>query len=220
MPGSVGGRGEQSPWSTRHPLNDQAMSTPFQERDPLTELPVTDVIHRWQAGTANTDDAVFALVHAELRKIAQSTVARSGGRGTTTPTDLVHDLWLRLPRDNERHWPSRGHFYAAAATAMRRLLIDERRRRTANKRSAGGHRIELEQLDALYESRRIDVLAVEEALVKLAANAPASAKVAELRVFLWLTHAEIGELLELTRRQVDRLWSVARQVLERALSEE
>ncbi|MCA8976199.1 MAG: sigma-70 family RNA polymerase sigma factor [Planctomycetes bacterium] len=195
------------------------MTQPPDEQGSLIDLPVTDVLRRWQAGTASTDNAVFALVHSELRKIARSAVARSGGHNTSTPTDLVHDLWLRLPRTEGYRWPSRGHFYAAAATAMRRLLIDARRRRSARKRSPDGLRIELEQIDALYESRHIDVMAVEEALSALAANAPASARVAELRIFLWLTHEEVGQLMGLTRRQVDRLWSVARPALERALAD-
>ncbi|MBK8099430.1 MAG: sigma-70 family RNA polymerase sigma factor [Planctomycetes bacterium] len=197
----------------------QADTSPPDRRPTERRRPgnITDAIHRWQHGEADVDDAAYAIVHEELRRVA---IAACRGRNPTgvTPTDLVHDLWLRLQRqDGGPKWPSRRHFYAAAATAMRRLLIDERRRRQTRKRRAVGERIELEHLAAVYDEAQVDVLATNEALARLAQRAPLCAEVAELRIFLWLTHEEIGAALGLTRRQVDRHWALARQSLSRTL---
>jgi RNA polymerase sigma factor (TIGR02999 family) len=182
--------------------------------------PITAVVNDWQGAGGNGDEATFALVYDELRKMAGRTLGGAGRHLTVTPTELVHELCLRLQTREQRRWPSRRHFYAGAAKAMRRMLIDHLRARTAQKRGAGGRRVQLDDIAAVYEVRQIDLLAVDEAMANLAMRAPRSAEVAELRVFMWMSSEEIADVLGLCRRQVDRLWDLARACLCRELRED
>jgi RNA polymerase sigma factor (TIGR02999 family) len=130
---------------------------------------------------------------------------------TLQATALVHEAWMRLVGpEGEGRWDSRGHFFAAAAEAMRRILINAARDRHRLKRGGDRARLDLEQLQLALDSPDDELLALDEALEKLAREEPQCAKLVELRFFAGLRHEEAAQALGLPRRTADRYWAFAR----------
>lgn len=168
---------------------------------------------------APSSPALYAAVERELRAIASRLLRGERTDHTLQPTALLHEAWLRL---SEVHapWRDQTHFVAAAAGAMRRVLVDHARARGRDKRGGGNARITLspELLDATVEPS--DVLAVDDALARLAAVDAELERIVELRVFGGLTHPEIAALLGVSLRRVERGWRLARAFLRRELGGE
>ncbi len=167
-------------------------------------------------------DALVPVVYRELREIARRQLdAPRGAHGTPTlsPTALVHEAYLKLAADPQRTWRDRPHFLALAAVAMRQILIDRARARATVKRGGGLARITLDEGALAGEEQPEALLAVDEALQRLAALAPRLGRVVELRFYGGLTEDEIAEVLGVTTRTVQRDWSKARMLLRRALEE-
>lgn len=163
--------------------------------------------------------ALYAAVERELHAIAGRLLRGERNDHTLQPTALLHEAWLRLAGVHEP-WRDQTHFVAAAAGAMRRVLVDHARARGRDKRGGGGARVTLapELLDATIEPS--DVLAVDDAVLSLAAVDPELARIVELRVFGGLTHPEIAALLDVSLRHVERGWRLARAFLRRELGGE
>ena len=153
------------------------------------------------------------LVYEELRRLAAVHLAREPGRGTLQPTALVHEAYLRL--GGEAHWDNRGHFLAAAAEAIRRILIDNARRKRAEKHGGRLERVPLDNLAAAAPDG--EVLALNEALDKLATNDPLKAQLVELRYFAGLTGDQAAEVLGISASTADRHWTYARAWLQAEL---
>ena len=179
---------------------------------------VTQLLNAIDAGDPTAADQLLPLVYEELRKLAAARMAREQPGQTLQATALVHEAWLRLAGPDEaKAWHGRGHFFAAAAEAMRRILIDRARQKLALKRGARAERIKLEDLDVAVAADDDTLLAVNEAMEKLAKEDPASAEFIKLRFFVGLTNDEAAQALGIAERTARRHWSFARAWLHREL---
>ena len=171
---------------------------------------VTRILERAQQGDATAADVLLTLVYDELRRLAAHKMAHELPGQTLQPTALVHEAWLRLGGDRQAAWQNRAHFFGAAAEAMRRILIDRARKRQV--RQASG----LASPEPLEESRLVlrvptdELLAVDEALDRLAALDPAAAQLVKLRYFVGMEMPEAAESLGLSLRAAERLWTFSR----------
>ena len=185
---------------------------------------VTDALGALRAGAPDAMDRLVPLVYAELTRIAHRQLGLEATGHTLSTTALVHEAYLRLVDQRRAQWADRAHFFAVAAHAMRRVLVDHARRHRAMRRG-GAHRqgVSLDALEgvdvaALAVDDRADVLlALDDALDRLAAHDPRQARVVECRFFGGLTEAETAEALGVTPRTVARDWVKARILLRNAL---
>lgn len=170
---------------------------------------VTRVLNRVQQGDTKAADELLALVYEELRKLATAKMAHEPPGQTLQPTALVHEAWLRLAGSNQQ-WNGRGHFFAAAAEAMRRILIDRARKRSRERHGAGLQRVNLDSVDFAATSEDETLLALDEALGKLAAEAPEKAELVKLRYFTGLSIADAARALGISNATAKRHWTYAR----------
>jgi RNA polymerase sigma factor (TIGR02999 family) len=165
-------------------------------------------------------DQLLPLVYDELRKLAATRLAREAPGQTLQATALVHEAYLRMAGSHPgQPWEGRGHFFAAAAEAMRRILVERARQRAAVRHGGQRRKVELGDPVAPVHDRPDQVLAIDEALIELEAHDEAAARLVKLRYFVGMTHQEAAESLDLTRRQADRLWALARAWLFKRLQE-
>lgn len=175
---------------------------------------MTRCLARLTAGDAEAAGELIELVYAELRRVAAAAMRGERATHTLDPTALVHEAWLRLLGHEPRPFDDRGHFLRAAARAMRRILIDHARARRRQKR--GGATTSQEPLaDWLLaaEARQVDLVALDEALERLAAAAPDLAELVELRFFGGLSIAETATATNRSTASVERDWRCARALL-------
>ena len=179
---------------------------------------VTQLLDAAAAGDAKAAAELLPLVYDELRKLAATRLAAESPNQTLQPTALVHEAYLRLigPADEPR-WENRGYFFAAAAEAMRRILVDAARRKAAARHGGGRARRELEPDLAAAREPREDLLALNEALDRLAVADPLKADLVKLRYFAGLPLAEAAAALGLSERTAGRHWAYARAWLRRAV---
>ncbi len=170
------------------------------------------------AGNQAVYDELFPLVYAELRRIAAREMRREKPGRTLQTTALVHEAYLRLLKDASLSFENRAHFLGIAARAMREILIEHARARGAQKRGGGAVRLTLDDLVAPVSSPSIDVLALDEALQRLARLDERHARVVELRYFGGLSVEETAAALELSPATVKRDWTLARAWLFRELA--
>lgn len=185
--------------------------------------PITILLQEWRRGQPGSEEALLARVYDELRRLAKGRLQHERADHTLQPTALVHEAWARLAGHEDLDWQSRAHFFGIAARLMRQVLIDYARGRAAARRQ-GGVRIEFS--DDLGEAGAaegreplVDVLAVHEALERLAAFDERRARVLELRFFAGLDRKEIAESLGITERTVKRDLVVAQAWLKRELAQ-
>lgn len=178
---------------------------------------VTQLLQSIDAGDARAADQLLPLVYEELRRLAAHRMAQEQPGQTLQPTALVHEAWLRLVGDGSSRFEGRGHFFAAAAEAMRRILIDQARRKMSLKRGAGAERVDLDDLQMAVAADDDTLLAVDEAMAKLAKEDPDSAEFIKLRFFAGLTNDEAARALGIPERTARRHWSFARAWLHREL---
>jgi RNA polymerase sigma-70 factor (ECF subfamily) len=178
---------------------------------------VTGLLARWHRGDADALEQLMPLVYAELRQLADHYMLGERRNHTLQPTALVHEAFLRLAGDSEPKFNNRVHFYGAAAQAMRRILVDHARRRGAARRGSDPTMLNLDSIQAGIDLR-FDLVAVNDALDRLAQIAPRPAKVVELRYFGGMSIEEVAAFLEIAPATVKRHWAVARAWLYRALS--
>ena len=184
---------------------------------------VTELLRAWSAGEPHASDSLVRLVYEELRRQARLTLRRESEGHTLQPTALVHEAWLRLGGQQNAHWESRTQFFALAARMMRRVLVDHARTRRALKRGGGVHVTlgagstdhagagEDTSLDA------VDVIALDDALGRLAAIDPQKARLVDLRYFAGLSIPEAAAALGVSPATIGREWAIARMWLRRDL---
>jgi RNA polymerase sigma factor (TIGR02999 family) len=173
---------------------------------------VTRILSAVARGDPQAASQLLPLVYNELRQLAAHRLAHQTPGQTLQPTALVHEAYLRLVRDPEgQDWDSRGHFFAAAAEAMRRILVEDARRKGRVKHGGGFTQRDLvaaEQVTIPEVSE--DLLALDEALTKLASADPQAAQLVQLRYFAGLSIPEAAQVLGVSPRSADRLWAYAR----------
>lgn len=161
---------------------------------------------------------LIPLIYEELRGLAAGYMRREGPGHTLQPTALVHEAYLRLVGKRDIHWESKSHFLAMAATEMRRILVEHARKRRAEKHGGAWQRVTLDESVAPSSERTLEVLALDQALSRLAEVSARQARVAVLRIFAGLTELELADLLEVSERTVREDWRFAKAWLARALA--
>jgi RNA polymerase sigma factor (TIGR02999 family) len=162
-------------------------------------------------------DSLLPVVYQELRRLAASYLRRERPGQTLQPTALVHEAYLRLMKDRPERWQNRAHFCAIAAHSMRQILIERARARGAIKRGGHAPRITLDEALVGGGAPSFDLVALDEALERLAAIDPEQARLVELRFFGGLTVEETAEAMHISPATVKRHWTVARAWLAREL---
>jgi RNA polymerase sigma factor (TIGR02999 family) len=157
---------------------------------------VTSILSAIEQDDPRAADQLLPLLYGELRKLAAQKLASEKAGQTLQATALVHEAYVRLVGNSApQHWNSRGHFFAAAAEAMRRILIDQARRKRTQRRGEDGQRIELSAVEPAVQTSEVDVLALDEALNRLAARDPRATELVKLRFFAGLSVAEAAQAL-------------------------
>jgi RNA polymerase sigma factor (TIGR02999 family) len=177
---------------------------------------VTQILSAAEPGDPRVAEQLLPLVYDELRRLAASRLAQEKPGQTLQATALVHEAYLRLVGgDPDRSWGGRGHFFAAAAEAIRRILIESARSKARQKRGGGLDRVDL--ADPAAADPDEDLLALDEALNRLATEDPVAARVVELRQFAGLGHEEVAAALGITVYRARQKWAYARAWLSDAL---
>ncbi len=172
---------------------------------------VTRILSAIEAGDPQATDKLLPLVYDELRKLATAKLAHEKPGQTLQATALVHEAYLRLVDVKEaQHWDSRGHFFAAAAEAMRRLLTENARRKHSRKRGGGLVRHDLDEIELAAPELGEELLALDEALGRLAEKDPTKAELVKLRHFAGLTVSEAAQALGISATTANRYWTYAR----------
>lgn len=193
-------------------------ASPSADASPTNGHAVTRLLHAWGAGDSGASEALIPLVYAELRRQASRALRREREGHTLQATALVHEAWLRLDGQHDARWESRTQFLAVAAQMMRRVLVDHARTRRAEKRGGGAVQVTLGEANhAAASSENVDVLALDDALERLAVLDPRKARLVELRYFAGLSIPEAAEALGVSLATVGRDWAVARLWLRREL---
>jgi RNA polymerase sigma factor (TIGR02999 family) len=172
---------------------------------------VTRILSAIEQGDPSAPEQLLPLVYEELRQLAAAKLAQEKPGQTLQATALVHEAYLRLvDTDRAQPWNSRGHFFAAAAEAMRRILVENARRRHAAKRGGGARRMPLEDADVGYTPAEDELLDIDEALTRLAAEDARAARLIELRYFAGLSVEDAAEVVGLSRSAAYEHWAYAK----------
>ena len=185
---------------------------------------VTRILSAIEQGDAQAADRLLPLVYDELRRLAAQKLAQEKPGQTLQATALVHEAYIRLVGSEEaagqhQRWDSRGHFFAAAAEAMRRILIDRAREKRSVKRGGGRKRLDIDAIDVATTATPDQLLALDEALAKLAGTDPDAARLVQLRYFAGLTVDQAGKALGMSTATAYRHWNYARAWLHGELRE-
>jgi RNA polymerase sigma factor (TIGR02999 family) len=198
--------------------------------EPCLMADVTRILSAIEKGDARAAEELLPRVYDELRKIAAQQMAQEKPGQTLQATALVHEAYLRLAASpasageesakSGTQWKSRRHFFAAAAEAMRRILVERARARGAIKRGGGRQRLDLDEISAISPEPSEDLLALDEALTRLAQVEPQAAELVQLRYFAGQTMSDASSMLGLSLRSTHRLWAYAKAWLLQELERE
>lgn len=181
---------------------------------------ITRLLSCWSGGDATALEHLVPLVYQELRRLAGGYMRRERTGHTLQPTALVHEAFVRMVDQTHVEFRSRAHFFGAASNLMRQILVNHALRAKAAKRG-GGRRVTFDDsLGLSVAPAGMDVLALDDALTKLAALDPRQSRIIELRYFGGLTEEEIAELLEISVSTVKREWRFAKEVLRKQLAKD
>ena len=171
---------------------------------------ITELLVRMREGDRSAESPLIRLIYQELHRLAVYHMGSERSEHSLQPTALIHEAYLHLVNRSTRNWQNRNHFLAVASHQMRCILIEHARSRRAAKRGGAGQRLDLDEVLLFTPERSDDLLAVDEALGRLAEWDPRQSKIVELRFFAGLTEEEVGEVMELSVRTVRREWRVAK----------
>jgi RNA polymerase sigma-70 factor (ECF subfamily) len=178
---------------------------------------ITALLARLSEGKRDVETELIPQVYAELRRLAGLYMRRERGNHTLQPSALVHEAYLRLVQQANIQWQSRAHFFATASHLMRHILVDHARARQAGKRGGVQHQVTFDDAVANVPERSIDILALHEALDRLATFDARQARVVELHFFGGLSFEEIASIMHISDRTAKRDWSMARAWLKHEL---
>ena len=171
---------------------------------------VTKILNAIERGDVRAADKLLPMVYEELRRLAAQKMSHERPGQTLEATALVHEAYIRLLGAEAQNWSGRTHFFAAAAEAMRRILIENARRKQRYKHGADRHRVDLNDSEIIIEGPSTDLLALDEALSKLAEEDREVADLVKMRYFAGLTLEQAAAVLGVSRRTADRYWAYAR----------
>lgn len=180
---------------------------------------VTQILNEAAAGDRDAAKHLFVVLYEEFHRLAESYLRREGPGHTLQPTALVHEMYLKMVDQTRVRWHGKTQFFAVGAMAMRRILVDCARHKHRAKRGGGRLRVELQEHMAISPHRDEDLLAMDEALTELAKRDPRQASIVEMRFFGGLTVEQAAEVLKVSKRTVEKEWTMAKAWLRRYLSE-
>jgi len=178
---------------------------------------VTRILDAVQQGDPKAAQDLLPLVYNELRRLAASKIAQEAPGQTLQATALVHEAWLRIAGGNAQTWEGRRHFFAAAAEAMRRILVEAARRKKRLKHGGNAARVEVDAVDLPAPMPDDELLALDEALTRLAEVNPQATELVKLCFFVGLTQKQAAKELGVSVSSAERLWAYARAWLFRAM---
>lgn len=184
---------------------------------PESSAQITRLLDNWQQGGQEARDELIPLVYEELRRLARYRLAHQRPDHTLQSAALVNEAYLRLVRQTPPHWQNRAHFFGVAAQMMRHILVDYARNRQAAKRGGGAQRLTLDTELAAARQQGIDLVALDDALNKLAALDAQQGRLIELRLFGGLSIEETASVMGISPATVKREWATARAWLQREL---
>src|SRR3954447_8646621 len=181
---------------------------------------VTQLLLAWSNGNEAALEKLMPLVYEELRRLAHQYMRRERPGHTLQTTALVNEVYFRLIDQKRMHWQNRAHFLAIAAQLMRRVLVDHARSHQYAKRGGGAHKVSLDEGAIVAEEQAADLIALDDALLSLAAIDERKSRIVELRFFGGLSVEETAETLKTSTRTVMREWSMAKAWLYRSISDD
>jgi RNA polymerase sigma factor (TIGR02999 family) len=181
---------------------------------------VTSILSAIEHGDARAAEHLLPLVYDNLRRLAAQRLAQEESGQSLQATALVHEAYLRLVGSQDPGWNGRGHFFGAAAEAMRRILVERARRKKRYKHGGERRRLSLEAAELSVQEPSEDLLALDEALTRLASHDPIKAEVVKLRFFAGLTMPEIATSLNISLATAERYWNYARLWLYAEMTDE
>ena len=185
---------------------------------PPSSKTVTQMLVEWSEGHEEVWEELAPLVYDELRRLAHRQLRREGVGHTLQATALVHEAYLRLIEQRHVRWQNRAHFFGVASQMMRRILVNYARDRRALKRGGSAPKLPLNEALAWAPAREVELVALDEALTRLAAIDPQKSRIIELRFFAGATNEETAEVLGVSPATVKNKWNLARAWLYRELT--
>ena len=179
---------------------------------------VTEMLRDWRKGDQEALEQLIPVVYDELHRQAARYLRREHPGHILQTTALIHEAYLRLINQQNIEWQNRAHFYAIAARLMRQILVDHARRRQATKRGGSDIKVPLEEAMVISPGENVDLVALDEALTRLAAIDPQQSRIVELRYFSGLSVEETAEVLGVSSRTVNRDWNVAKAWLRQQIA--
>jgi RNA polymerase sigma factor (TIGR02999 family) len=176
------------------------------------------LLQRWSNGDSGAFEQLMPLVYGELRRMARRCMGQQPSSHTLQATALIHEAYLRLVGQEEKHWENRAHFFGVAAQAMRHILVDYARARNTGKRGGEARTVSLEEAAIVSKERAAELVALDDALAELARLSPRQGRVVELRYFGGLSVEETAEVLKVSVDTVTRDWRQAKAWLHRELN--
>jgi len=183
----------------------------------LSQIGVTELLVDWSKGDQEALNKLTPMVYDELHKLASRYLRRERSNHTLQTTALVHEAYLKLVDQKDANWQNRAQFFAVAAQLMRRILVDYARRHRASKRGGSYYKLTLDEVLASSGEKDAELLALDDALDRLAAIDPQQSRVVELRVFAGLSLEETAHALDISPRTVRREWSMAKAWLHKEI---
>jgi RNA polymerase sigma factor (TIGR02999 family) len=189
-----------------------------QRTSPSASSSITQLLLKWSDGDGSAREELMPLVYDELRQLARKYLRRERANHSLQPTALVNEAYLRLVDQQSVQWENRAQFFGLAAKLMRNILVDHARHREAAKRGGPHYSISVSKADRVSQNSEVDLVALHEALERLAARDNQKCSIIELRFFGGLTIEETAEVLDISHATVERDWKMARAWLRRELS--
>jgi len=202
----------------RNEKTKQKTARPLKDSMEISSDSVSQLLQRWSDGDSGALDQLTPLVYGELRRMARRYMWQQPADHTLQTTALIHEAYLRLVGQEDKHWESRAHFFGVAAQAMRHILVDYARARHAGKRGGEARVVSLEEAAFVPEERAAELVALDDALAELARLSPRQSRVVELRYFGGLSVTETAEVLKVSSDTVTRDWNHAKAWLHRELN--
>lgn len=180
---------------------------------------VTQLLVQWSKGDQTALDDLMPIVYDELRRMARRFMNRQNSGHTMQTTELIHEAYLKLSGNEEKSWKNRAHFYGVAGSAMRHILVDYARSKSSQRRGGGKQRITLIDNQFVSDERSEEMIALDDALKKLAELDERKSRVVEMKFFAGLNFEEIAEVLQMSLVTIKRDWSFAKNWLSKEISQ-